>query len=356
MTIPANMSAQAATGSTTWCNFKKLKLHDGLIIAVTDHDLDLTFDIGDGDGAVTYYASDAVEISTARAATDLAIDQIEIIGAVESTRIREDDLHGGRYNNAFVTAFQARWDDPAGGQKIEFRGSIGEVESAGEEFRVEILSLIAHYQRLHGFTLNPMCPKSFGSTAATERYPLMPCGVALKPATWAASTAYVATLDGDQLIGNRVSPSTPNGFVYRASVGGTSGGSEPTWPTTVGGTVVDGGVTWTAERALAHAGTVSVVTSQMQITATGISIAADTFARGEIEWLTGNNAGVGLNTPIRTDDGAGVLTFYQPPIRQIQIGDTFTAFRGCDRSRAACIGFSNWKNFLGHPELPPRTV
>jgi len=40
-------------------------------------------------------------------------------------------------------------------------------------------------------------------------------------------------------------PSTPNGYYYLASGYGTSGASEPTWPTTVGATVSDNGILWT---------------------------------------------------------------------------------------------------------------
>lgn len=57
--------------------------------------------------------------------------------------------------------------------------------------------------------------------------------------TWAADTAYV--------LNDYVQPSTPNNnFTYRCTTAGTSDSSEPTWPTTAGGTVNDNTVVWTA--------------------------------------------------------------------------------------------------------------
>jgi len=54
-------------------------------------------------------------------------------------------------------------------------------------------------------------------------------------------------VDGATVIaqGTLKEPITKNGFVYIASVGGTQANAgEPTWPTVLGGTVVDGTVTW----------------------------------------------------------------------------------------------------------------
>lgn len=52
----------------------------------------------------------------------------------------------------------------------------------------------------------------------------------------AASTAY--------LVDDVVRPAAANGHLYRAVTAGTTGGSLPTYPTNLGETVVDGGVTW----------------------------------------------------------------------------------------------------------------
>jgi hypothetical protein len=53
---------------------------------------------------------------------------------------------------------------------------------------------------------------------------------------WQANTAYSA--------GARVSPNPADGTNWYANVGGTSGGSQPVWPTVAPWTVTDGGVTW----------------------------------------------------------------------------------------------------------------
>lgn len=65
--------------------------------------------------------------------------------------------------------------------------------------------------------------------------------------TWAATTAYS--------VGVFVQPPTANGFYYKCTASsGSSGGSPPAFPTTIGSTVTDGSVTWTCWGTLSGAG------------------------------------------------------------------------------------------------------
>lgn len=77
------------------------------------------------------------------------------------------------------------------------------------------------------FTTSSWDVKSYAKTF----YPSWP--------VWVASTAYS--------IGAVVVPTVPNGFSYVCTTAGTSGLAEPAWPTTIGGTVNDNGVIWTAQ-------------------------------------------------------------------------------------------------------------
>lgn len=74
---------------------------------------------------------------------------------------------------------------------------------------------------------------------------------------WAPSEA--------QAVGDLVVPSTLNGYLYRCTTAGTTGTTEPSWPTTVGNTVSDGTAVWTCGSATAAAGTVTMETVLQQM-------------------------------------------------------------------------------------------
>jgi hypothetical protein len=67
--------------------------------------------------------------------------------------------------------------------------------------------------------------------------------------TWQPATTYgspnpTSLITPPQLV---VIPNPANGHTYTATTAGISGGGQPAWPLTAGGTVTDGTVTWTAD-------------------------------------------------------------------------------------------------------------
>ena len=79
----------------------------------------------------------------------------------------------------------------------------------------------------------PASASAHGKTALDPQYVM----ANLLAQTWQPSTAYG--------LFQYVKPTVDNGFMYRASVDGISGATEPDWPTVVGQTKTDGTAQWT---------------------------------------------------------------------------------------------------------------
>lgn len=77
------------------------------------------------------------------------------------------------------------------------------------------------------------------------------------------------------------------------------------------------------------------------------------FNLGELEWLTGANAG--QRSEVKSYDLAtGEVVLWQVMPHRIAIGDTYRMIAGCDKSLARCEVFNNVLNFGGFPYVPGR--
>lgn len=100
--------------------------------------------------------------------------------------------------------------------------------------------------------------------------------------------------------------------------------------------------------------TVTGVVSDREFSHTINVQAADYFKYGILKWTNGNNDDLEMEIKEYTVSGGTGTFFLQLPMpKAVQVGDTFQATRGCDRTFATCQSvFNNAVNFRGFPHIP----
>ena len=81
------------------------------------------------------------------------------------------------------------------------------------------------------------------------------------------------------------------------------------------------------------------------------------FSLGYVTWVTGANAGI--TSPVKWSGSAnGAFVLIYPLASTPAVGDTFTAYPGCDKTQATCSAkFGNLGRFRGYPYTPtPETL
>ena len=103
-------------------------------------------------------------------------------------------------------------------------------------------------------------------------------------------------------------------------------------------------------------GTVTTVNTNLNLT-TNIVTAAGYHNQGTITFTGGANSGI--SRTIKSNDGLGGIVLINPLPSIPQIGDTFTAYAGCDKQFSTCSSgkFNNVIKFHGFPFVPaPESV
>ncbi len=343
-TLTANAATQVALGSNTIAYGFDVTRDDGTVLAVTSHDIDDTVD------GVTYLADPGVDVSSIVIQSGFAVGNGSATFLFDESIFDRRGIHGGVWRNAAWRAFKYNF---ATLELIEWIsvGTVGEVNLLRSQVAFELRDLRQALNVSVGRVRQTSCPYRVGSTGR--------CGVRLDPPAWAASTAYTVRQARDAATGSVVKPTTLNDRHFKCTTAGTSGSSEPTWNTTIGGTTSDGTVTWTTIQALTVEGTLSSFTSDSVFRDSSRLEADDFFAEGYITITSGDNDGI--SRKIRTFEGTtsspaanGTFTLWEPFPYEIDGTETYTAVAG-DRKRLTedCIGkFDNVLNFGGEPHAP----
>ena len=163
----------------------RLDLKDGASIGLTDHDVDLVYDLGDG--ALTYMRDPGCNISDVTLAAGFDSSNFEASGPLGALFTAPQVL-GGRFRGAVARLFMVDWQEKSAAAAV-LRGSVGSARVEGESWVLEVRNAADAFNQTQGSVLTPYCRVPFGSAKCGKARPSVTTTVT------AVASAAVFTVD-----------------------------------------------------------------------------------------------------------------------------------------------------------------
>ena len=155
--ISTQLQTHLDSGATSLCWCWRLTRRDGTVYGFTDHDRDVSFD------GTLFEADSGFAATEIAAGVGLSTDNLEAEGALSSTRLNEDELAQGLFDDAQVEIFRVNWADPD--QRVLMSaGSLGEVKRGEHGFGAEVRGLAHYLQQPKGRLIQYGCDATLGDT------------------------------------------------------------------------------------------------------------------------------------------------------------------------------------------------
>ncbi|HVW55370.1 MAG TPA: DUF2163 domain-containing protein [Rhizobiaceae bacterium] len=154
---PPGLASNLAGTATTVCQCWKLTRKDGTVLGFTDHDLPLVVD------GVSFEPQTGFTASEARSSLGLAVDTVDIEGALSSTAIDEADIEAGRYDGAIVETMLVNWQEPADFAMIR-KAVVGKITRNDGALTAELESLTQSLDQPNGRYARRGCDAELGDT------------------------------------------------------------------------------------------------------------------------------------------------------------------------------------------------
>jgi uncharacterized phage protein (TIGR02218 family) len=169
-----------AGGATTVARAFAVARTDGVVLGFTDHDAPLEFE------GIVFEPESGMTAKALSQTTGLAVDNSEVVGALTSERIREEDILAGRYDGAAVRIWFVNWTDVAQ-RVLRFRGNLGEIARTQGAFTAELRGLADRLSQPGGRAYHARCSAVLGDTD---------CGVSLSQPAYRAEVALASVDEG----------------------------------------------------------------------------------------------------------------------------------------------------------------
>ena len=152
---PENLIAHFTREVTTICHCWRLTRADGAIQGFTDHDRALTI------GETLYAPETGLGASEARDTMGLAVDTVDVEGALSSDAISDGDIAAGLYDGARVETFLVNWRRPEDFALLR-TATIGRITRADQRFVAELESLTHALDQPSGRYVSRTCDAELG--------------------------------------------------------------------------------------------------------------------------------------------------------------------------------------------------
>jgi uncharacterized phage protein (TIGR02218 family) len=164
-TLSGALVSHLATSTHSRCKMLRLDLVEGTVLAVTDHDRVLAFDLGDG--SADYTPRTGIMPSNLALSAGFDPDDLEVTGplvdeATEDWHVTKTMVVGGRFDDAVARFFQVNWSSLSSGAIELLKGRVVLAEVEGSRFKLSIHSEVSKFSQDIGRTITPYCDADFG--------------------------------------------------------------------------------------------------------------------------------------------------------------------------------------------------
>lgn len=168
---------------TTLCHCWRVQRRDGTVLGFTDHDRTLML------AGEAFEPQTGFSASEARQSLGLAVNAMDVAGALSSSRISATDIELGLYDGAAVETWLVNWRAPQQ-RMLVARDLIGRISRRDGEFVAELLSPMQALDSPSGRYFRRACDADLGDEA---------CGFNLDQPGYRAGGTVIAMIAGNRL-------------------------------------------------------------------------------------------------------------------------------------------------------------
>jgi uncharacterized phage protein (TIGR02218 family) len=152
--LDSHLNQTVTTIATCW----KATLENASVYGFTSHTGDIVI------SGVTYQASTGYTPTAVASNADLAVDNLDVVGFLDWSRITDADIQSGLWDHAAIEIFQVNYLDLTLGSIPVRAGKIGEIKTSRLQFVAELRGMAQQLQQDVGQIYSASCRANLGDT------------------------------------------------------------------------------------------------------------------------------------------------------------------------------------------------